>query len=189
MLPLAHTQDDCDLVARVLAGEAEAFRVLVERYQLGVLRIARSLGPRGGGHEDLAQDVFVAAFVALRGFDPSKGAFSSWLYTIARNRSLNARKRKVLLVAGEPDDAAAPRSGEHEVFSRELRRVLDCALDELPEEQRTAFVLEELVGLGSEEIAAIEGVSSGTIRSRLSRAKARLREALATWEGGVRDER
>jgi RNA polymerase sigma-70 factor, ECF subfamily len=178
LLPLEASDDDALFVARVLAGETEVFRVLVERYQASVLRIARNLAPRGVAPEDIAQDAFVSAFVALRAFDAFRGPFASWLFAIAKNKSLNARKKmRPLLVDPLPIVVSATTPAD-ELADAETRRRLDAALEALPEDQRSCFVLEELVGLTTGQVAEIEGVAEGTIRSRLSRAKATLRAAL-----------
>ena len=93
-MPAARKEEaDEDLVARVLGGETTAFRVLVERYQTLVLRLVRNFAPRSSAHEDLAQDAFVAAFIGLDRFDGGRGSFAAWLYTIARNKCINASKK------------------------------------------------------------------------------------------------
>jgi RNA polymerase sigma-70 factor (ECF subfamily) len=177
------SDDDAIVVGRVLAGETEAFRILVERYEGSVLGIVRNLAPRSSAHEDLAQDVFVSAFVALSSFDRTPGRFAAWLFTIARNRSLNARKKMTPVLCDELPVVVFPTTPADELARAEMQRRLDSALEALPEEQRSSFVLEEMVGLTADQIAEIEGVAATTIRSRLSRAKARLRAALAPFVG------
>jgi RNA polymerase sigma-70 factor (ECF subfamily) len=175
---------DTDVVARVLAGDTEAFRILVERYERPVLRIVRNLTPRWSSREDVAQEVFVSAFVALATFDGRRGRFASWLFVIARNKSLNARKRMAPQLLEDPEALPDARLPDDACGNAELRRRLDDALEALPVEQRTCFVLEEIVGLTTAQVAEVEGVAIGTVRSRLSRAKARLRAALEPVVGG-----
>lgn len=177
--PAGWNEDDAAVIARVLGGDTGAFRVLVERYEARVSRLVRGLAPRSSAHEDIAQETFVAAFVALASFDVQRGRFASWLFTIARNRCLNARKQKAHLPLVQAREPAAATTPADELASADARRRLDAALDALPDDLRSAFVLVEFVGLSAEHIAEMDGVAAGTIRSRLSRAKAALRAALS----------
>ncbi len=185
-IPAAAIADDGDaeVVARVLAGDTEGFRILVERYEVGVLRVVRNLAPRSASHEDIAQEVFVSAFVTLATFDCRRGRFASWLFTIARNKSLNARKKMSPRLLEDPEALPDARTLDDACGNAEIRRRLDDALEALPVEQRTCFVLEEIVGLTTAQVAEVEGVAIGTVRSRLSRAKASLRAALEMLVGG-----
>ena len=170
--------DDLDAIRRVLAGDVESFRRLVERYQRPLLTMARNLTPPDTDYEAVAQDVFLAAFRRLAGFDPTRSAFSTWLFTIGRNRCRNelARRRPV---AGAPlPDVVDPRSPERAASEAELFRQLDAALGVLPFRQRSAFVLAELQGLSYEEVGRIEGIGVGTVKSRIARAREKLRRLL-----------
>ena len=90
--------DDLDAIRRVLAADVESFRRLVERYQRPLLTLIRNLTPPDTDHEGVGQEVFLAAFRSLASFDPKRSAFSTWLFTIARNRCRNelARRRPVV---------------------------------------------------------------------------------------------
>jgi RNA polymerase sigma-70 factor, ECF subfamily len=169
---------DDEVIERVLGGDTEAFRMLVERYERAVFRIVSSLVARDDRAEDIAQDVFLAAYIALGDFDKERGRFSTWLYAMAKNRCLNVRKKRApLLLAVVPETCAQADPLADLVQKRAIAR-LDGALEALPEEQRTAFVMREIADLSTDEIAEIEKVDPATIRSRVSRAKARLRAAL-----------
>jgi len=171
--------DDQAVIARVLAGDTEAFRVLVARYQQPLFGFIGNMVGNRQECEDLAQEVFLAAYVHLRRYDPRRSAFSTWLYTIARNRCLNAWKRRRPVVRAalpEPSDARTP---ELTLAEKELFQRLDAELDALPPEQKTTFVLTELEELSHEEVARIEGVKVGTVKSRLSRARDKLRAVFA----------
>ena len=170
---------DRTLIARVLAGDVEAFRELVERHQRRVCGFVRNLVRHALDAEDLVQEVFVAAFRKLDSFDAERSQFSTWLLTIARNQCLNHLKRSSLATASEFDVEARTAQPLDAVLSRELHALLDAALDRLPLEQRTAFILAEIQELPYAEIAIIEEVELGTIKSRVSRAKQRLREVLS----------
>jgi RNA polymerase sigma-70 factor (ECF subfamily) len=177
------TARDEETVARVLAGDTEAFRALVERYQMPILRLVRNLAPRSAAPEDIAQDTFVSAFVALGSFDGRRGGFSGWLFTIAKNKCFNARKKRAPLALAEPPAPATTVTPADELARAEVGRRLDAALEALPDDLRESFVLSEIVGLSVERIAEMERVSSGAIRSRLSRARTRLRAALSPLGG------
>ena len=86
--------EDCDIVKHVLSGDVDSFRILVERYQRPVLSMIRRLIWDSHRGEEIGQDVFVAAFQKLSAFDPARSQFSTWLFTIARNMSINALKKK-----------------------------------------------------------------------------------------------
>jgi RNA polymerase sigma-70 factor (ECF subfamily) len=169
---------DEQAIQNVLSGDADAFRSLVERHQSAVCATIRALLPQFSEWEDLAQEVFLAAFQHLETFDAAKGTFRSWLLAIARNQCRNVRRGPVLaqidampiLAEGRLPDAQA---SEAEWFER-----LDAALAALPDEQRLAFVLVEMQGLSYQEAADVCEVAVGTVKSRLFRAKEWLKESL-----------
>ncbi len=167
--------DDHQAIADVLAGTAGAFRDLVERHQRVVWTFAWNLLRNDADAEDLTQDVFVAAFRSLHTFDAARARFSTWLLTIARNRCCTMLKTRQPSVVDEEITDSLP-TAERAVTDSELWQQLDTALGQLPAEQRSAFVLAEIQELPYSEIAAIEGVQIGTVKSRVSRAKARLRD-------------
>src|SRR6478672_9266059 len=156
--------DDLDAIQRVLADDVESFRSLVERYQRPLLTLVHNLTPPGTDHEGVAQEVFLAVFRCLASFDPKRSAFSTWLFTIARNRCRNELARRRPVAGAEMPDVVDPRSPERAASQAELFRLLDAALDDLPFEQRSAFVLAHLQGLSYEEVGAIEGVGVGTVK-------------------------
>ena len=167
--------DDLDAIRRVLADDVESFRRLVERYQRPLLTLVRNLTPPHTDHEGVAQEVFLAAFRCLASFDPQRAAFSTWLFTIARNRCRNELARRRPVTLAELPEVVDPRSPEMAASQAELFRQLDAALDALPFEQRSAFVLAQLQGLSYEDVGRIEGVGVGTVKSRIARAREKLR--------------
>jgi RNA polymerase sigma-70 factor (ECF subfamily) len=142
------------------------------------LALIRNLTPPGADHEGVAQDVFLAVFRSLGSFDPRQSAFSTWLFTIARNRCRNELARRLPVAAAELPDVIDPRSPESAATEAELLRQLDKALATLPFEQSSAFVLSQLQGLSYEEVGRIENVSVGTVKSRIARAREKLRDLL-----------
>ena len=165
--------DEHQLIRRVLDGQIDCFRVLVERYERPVFCFVRNLVVDSHECEDLAQETFLAAYKNLVSYDPGRSAFSTWLLTIARNKCLNLlKKRKPLVLETMPEEAL---SRDADVNQTEILQSFDAVLESLPLEQKSAFVLSEIQELTYEEVSKIEKVKVGTVKSRISRAKAKLR--------------
>lgn len=178
----AHMDDDQDVIRGVLDGDVESFRVLVRRYEQPLHRLIRNLVVDAHDGEDIAQEVFLTAFRRLASYDSGQGRFSTWLFTIARNKCINAQKKRRPVLLHSLPDAALQRTPDTELSEAEWFRLLDDALDKLPLTQKTVFVLAEIQELSLEEIAQIEDVPVGTAKSRLSRAKEKLRAILRLEE-------
>lgn len=184
--------DDGELLRAHLAGDAQAFARLYDRYDRAVFRfIRRLLGPaHAEAAEDLHQETWIAVSRNAGGFDPAKAGFPAWLFTIARRKVYDHFRRQkvaVLSSAAEPGDAAmsVPDPGLSpldQVQSREQAQAVVAAVEALPLEQRGALILSAEGGLSLEEIAAATGVAVETAKSRLRYARTKLRQAL----GGVR---
>jgi RNA polymerase sigma-70 factor (ECF subfamily) len=158
--------EDRELVRRVLAGQTDDFRVLIERHQLSIFRFgSRLLGNREEA-QDVTQEAFLAAFANLSGYDSSRAAFSSWLFTIARNRCINLLKQSRPIALNKPDLIGDVPSVDP-IVRQELSQQLDRALAALSVEQRSAFILAEIEELPYAEIARIERISLGTVKSRI----------------------
>ena len=170
--------DETKTIERILAGDTESFRLLVERYERSVAGMVAHLTGDVQRCEDLAQDVFLTAFAKLKTFDPARSRFSTWLLTIARNKSLNALKKKRPRTFDDPPEPVDPRTPLEAATQREAFAKLDRVLTSLPDRQRRAFVLVEFEGLSYEQTAQIEGTRIGTIKSRIHRARAMLTRAL-----------
>ncbi|MCA8943723.1 MAG: sigma-70 family RNA polymerase sigma factor [Planctomycetes bacterium] len=176
------------------AGDAAASRAIIERLHRPVIAtIYRFLGPRFRHEtEDIAQDVFLKLFRAIERFDPSRGVkFTTWAYTFVRNHCFDILKRRRIqttsLNGGRdderpidlPDPAAKPPQQIAE--TSELGEKIEEALAGLGNDQRMAFVLREYEGLDYASIAEVMGVSEGTVKSRLHRAKEALRSRLQPY--------
>jgi len=184
--------DDSQLVGRYLEGERFAFNELVDRYQERLLNfIYRTIGDRDRA-EDLVQETFVRVYRHLHRFDQSK-KFSTWAYTIASNLAKNelrnrSRNPLVLFQAIKKNWEADHRPLEFEDSTyapddlfrkRHLRERVEAAVSELPEHHRVVFVLREMEGKTYEEISEITGVTLGTVKSRLNRARNRFAQIIA----------
>lgn len=175
--------EEISIIKAVLDGDIESFRLLVQRYQGPVIRMIKNIIDDHHICEDIAQDVFLVAYKKLSSFDPDRSSFSTWLFTIARNKSINAaKKKKTFSMSSLPEnpDLSTPVStlAQQEFFDR-----LDYILKTLPTKLKTAFILAKFEKLPYEQIARIEGVRIGTIKSRINRAKEKLRSALKNFDG------
>jgi RNA polymerase sigma-70 factor (ECF subfamily) len=177
-----------ELIARCLSGDVEAFRPLVQRYQRLAFSVAlRMLGSRADA-EDIAQQAFVDAFNALERFrgDGRRHAFSTWLLRIAVNRSkdvLKSKRRTEEQLDGDvPGDAAAfaydPPTPEADASRGERRARLEVALLELPTKYREVLILKDAEDLSYEEIRAILQLPITTLKIRVVRARAMLRDLI-----------
>jgi RNA polymerase sigma-70 factor (ECF subfamily) len=175
-------QSDLSLVERVQRGDKAAFDVLVLRYQHKVLKLIMRYVRDAAEAEDIAQEAFIKAYRALPAFR-GDSAFYTWLYRIAINTAKNAlvssKRRPVEYdldlqdpeqydLHGRLKDDETP---EHLLLTEEIRETVNGAMQELPEDLRTAIVLREIDGLSYEEIAAAMDCPVGTVRSRIFRAR------------------
>ncbi len=169
---------ETQVIHQVLQGDVESFRLIVERYERPIVRMIRNIINNRDSCEDIAQDVFFTAYRKLASFDPARSNFSTWLFTIARNKSINAlRKRRPLSMSELPQNSDTHNPSD-ELAEREFFDKLDAGLEALTSAQKRAFVLAEFEELSYEDIAQIEGVRIGTIKSRINRAKKKLAKAL-----------
>jgi RNA polymerase sigma-70 factor (ECF subfamily) len=172
-----------EVIRHILEGDIESFRFLLERYERAVVRMIMNITNDRGSSEDITQDVFFTAYRKLASYDPARGDFSTWLFTIARNKSINAlRKRRAVSMSELPEQADEHNPSDR-LTQKELFAGLDRVLRTLPLTHQRAFVMAEFERLSYEQIAQIEGVRLGTVKSRINRAKTRLRAALEDFKG------
>ena len=170
--------EETDLIRKILAGDIESFRFIVKRYERPIVRMIRNIIYDADCCEDIAQDVFFSAYSKLASFDPALSSSSTWLFTIARNKSVNALKKKRMPSTSNLPERSIDGDLSEDTAKKELFGELDKRLHALPLRQRRALVLAEFEGLPYEQIAQIEGVRMGTIKSRINRAKEKLAKAL-----------
>lgn len=170
--------EDDALVARCLAGEAEAFRSLVERHQHSVFSIAlRMVGNREEAM-DLAQETFVRAFASLRRYRPD-GRFEAWLRRIVTNLCLNHLRRPPSVSLEEVELDEATDSDPARIFlAQEKAHAIQQAIDNLPPDYRAVIVLRFTEGLSYREMSEVLNLPESTIDTRLHRAKKMLRQRL-----------
>ncbi len=180
------------LVERAQRGDVESFNALVRAYEGRVYNLCYRMLGDADSAADAAQDAFLAAFRNLRSF--RGGSFRSWMLRIATNAcydQLRARKRRptVSLDEGDDDQESSPlqiadlaESPTDFALRRELAAAIQRGLSELPDEQRIILVLSDIEGLAYDEIAQITNTNLGTVKSRLSRGRARLRDVLKAGE-------
>jgi RNA polymerase sigma-70 factor, ECF subfamily len=169
---------DSEIIQRILAGDAPSFRIMVERYHRKIVGMIFHLTRDHHLSEDLCQDVFIDAYRHLAQFDPARAQFSTWVYRIAQNKTLNALKKKRPLFFAELPETSGTSNVHHEVEANELHAELDHALALLPPNQRIAFVWAEIEQLSHQEIAEIEGTTATAIKSRINRARQQIQAAL-----------
>ncbi|MCA1618674.1 MAG: sigma-70 family RNA polymerase sigma factor [Acidobacteria bacterium] len=179
-----------ELVARVRAGDEEAFRLIFDRYSRPVLGFIFDMVGDRSLAEDLAQETFVRAFRGLSTLR-EETKLSTWLFGIARNcarECLRSRRRDTgnVEIDAEPafelHDHARTPSGE--LLDKELSGVIQTALQRLDEDKRTVFTLKVLQQRSYEEIAEITGFSVGKLKTDLHRARAEMRKRIGPYLGG-----
>lgn len=189
---------DAALVARAQQGETVAFEVLVVKYQRRVAATIRRFVRDDPITEELTQEVFLSAFLALTNFKPD-GDFAAWLFTIARNaaksylRSAQNRQddRPVpgLDDAGEDARFGAAPSPEEEAMAHQLFERIDAEVAALPDAQRRALLMREVDGLDYKTIATALGQPVNTVKSHISRARDAIADRVRPLLAPTRDRR
>ena len=169
-----------ELIAAVLAGDADSFEPLVIEHQKKIYNLALRMTGDPDDAFDVTQDAFVRAYSSLKDFR-GESAFGSWLYRLASNLCLDflrSKKRHAVLSLSEEDgelDISDLRfSPESELERAELRDALSRGLERLPAAARQIIVMRDVSGLSYAEIAEILGLELGTVKSRIARAREKL---------------
>jgi RNA polymerase sigma-70 factor (ECF subfamily) len=185
---------DEEVVRRIREGDGALFEILMRRYNQRLYRAVRAILPNDAEAEDVMQQAYINAYLHLDQF-AGRAKFSTWLLRIAIHEALaRARKSARLVtldglaeagldVSGPADRMANP---EHQMFATELHALLESAVDALPPIYRVVFMLREIEGLSTAETAACLEIQQETVKTRLLRARARLRHHLSARFGAVR---
>jgi RNA polymerase sigma-70 factor, ECF subfamily len=184
---------DTEIINIILHGSRDKFRVLVEKYQSMVFHICMGFVHDKDDADDLTQEVFIQTYQSLSSFK-GDSAFSTWIYRIAVNASLNMVRKnsrfRILnrldsLFGNEKEKEVSLSVHDHEdpesiLIRYEKSKWIQSALDSLPENQRTAIVLTKYDSLSQKEIAEIMKISEGAVESLIQRAKANLKIKLSS---------
>ncbi len=186
---------DLVLVNKLKKGSKEAFYALVEKYESKVMGLAMRFTRNHQDAEEVTQDVFTTIYLKISEFE-GKSAFSSWLYRVVVNTSfMKLRKRKQTEAMSLEDISPAMRQDFSQEFSmsyqrsdvmsskKEILDALELAIQKLPEEYQSVFVLRDLNGLSNEEVSATLNITIPAVKSRLHRARLMLKKKLQrTWD-------
>jgi RNA polymerase sigma-70 factor (ECF subfamily) len=183
---------DEDVIREVLRGNTAMFELLMRRYNERVYRAARAIVRDEEEAEDVMQQAYVNAFQHLAQFNGT-ARFSTWLTRIAVNEALARVRRRGRYETFDDEmtnvepfmSRNVPENPERQAFSGELRGLLEWAIDTLPDGMREVFVLRQVEGLSTSEVAESLGVSEDVVKTRLSRGRAALRRVLVERTGAT----
>jgi len=180
---LAERHQEQERIGRAMAGDARAERELYDAHVDRVYRLAYRLAGSDDLAQDFAQDAFIRAFERLKDFR-GDSSFATWLHAITVSVCLNGLRKVKRFDSRQAtlDDGMTVFDGRREA-EPDLKVKLKQAIDRLPEGYRTVFVMHDVEGYTHEEIGAALGVEVGTSKAQLSRARAKLRDALAEFRG------
>jgi RNA polymerase sigma-70 factor (ECF subfamily) len=173
---------DAEVIARVLEGETALFEILMRRYNQRIYRAIRAIVRDESDAEDVMQQTYINAFAHLRQF-AGRSQFPTWLTRIAINEALLRVRPKPVAIGGLEDDGAreieSPMPNpEQMAVASELSRVVEGEIGALPEAYRTVIMLREVEGLSTAETAECLSEHEDVVKTRLSRARAMLRDNL-----------
>lgn len=184
---------DLQLIEAFRKGSLDAFEELIERYEAKAFSLAFRFTRNTEDAEEVIQDVFTTLYHKLSGFE-GKSAFSSWLYRIVVNASfMKLRKRRQTPTLSIEDLSPAARQNHFDkeallgeradngTLTREVRETLHGAINRLPDEYRSVFVLRDIDGLTNQEVGEILNLSIPAVKSRLHRSRLMLRKKLVRF--------
>jgi RNA polymerase sigma-70 factor (ECF subfamily) len=183
----AEPLSDMEVVRRVRSGETALFEILMRRHNQRLYRVARAIVKEDSEAEDVMQEAYVNAYTHLHQF-AERAQFSTWLTRIAVHEALARVRRRARLTDLDEDGASGEqtmagfssigRNPEQQASNAELRTLLEATIESLPQAYRVVFVLREIEGLSTAETADCLSVTEETVKTRLHRGRALLREEL-----------
>jgi RNA polymerase sigma-70 factor (ECF subfamily) len=183
---MSNNSEDLSIIDRFKKGDEAAFEELILKYQDRIYNLCRHMLGNAHDAEDAAQDTFLKAYQSLKDFRPNASIYT-WLYRIATNTCLDYKKRpffaSLFRKSNEGDEFVSEPSShwpspEKLYESKQIGLALHNSIRKLSPKLRTAIILKEIEGLSYEEIAGILEVSTGTVKSRISRAREELKQRL-----------
>jgi RNA polymerase sigma-70 factor (ECF subfamily) len=169
------------VVARVLAGERQLFELLMRRYNRRIFRVVRSIVRDDLEAEDVAQEAWVRAYDHLGSFE-GRALFSTWVTRIGVHEALarvrRARRQEPMDLDDVQEVVMSAGTPEQHASDGELRRVIEEAVDELPEHYRTVFMMRTVEGMPVSDTAECLGITEETVKTRAFRARALLQRAI-----------
>jgi len=187
---------DTELVARILAGQCELFEIVMRRHNQQLYRAARAIVRNEAEVEDVLQQAYLNAFAHLEQFE-ARSQLSTWLTRIVINEACARRRRSQRIPASISeahrvapsstldDMASGLPSPEHQAYAGELQRVLEEAVDALPEPYRVVFMLRDVEGMSTSETGTVLELGAEAVKTRLHRARAMLRRVVAERIGAA----
>ncbi len=176
---------DIEIIQRIISGEAKLYEILIRRYNSFLYRIGRSYRFNHQDTEDLMQEAYISAYCNLKKFE-NRSSFKTWFTRIMLNHCYQ-KKHKFSFTNEIADDLQNEKShvmfhhfnnNEKNTVNKELGRVIENAIHEIPEDYRIVFTLRELNGLSVAETAEAINISEGNVKVRLNRAKTMLRSEI-----------
>jgi RNA polymerase sigma-70 factor, ECF subfamily len=178
-------------VARILGGDRDRFTELVRRYEKRLVNYVFRITHRYEEAHDLAQEIFVKVYLALDRYDP-KYQFSTWLFRIAQNASIDALRKKSIaeVPLARPTDEEPEREREfadpdtspyRDLKNKQLASAIDKAVEKLPPDYRELIQLRHFAELSYEEIASMKKLPLGTVKNKLFRARNLLKTELESF--------
>jgi RNA polymerase sigma-70 factor (ECF subfamily) len=186
---------DDDLIKQIVGGRRELFEIVMRRHNQQLYRVARAIVRDESEVEDILQQAYLNAYANLKQFE-ARAQLSTWLTRIVINEA-SARRRRLFRTAlparsSAPDDAPLEEfllsdlpSPEHQAYAGELHRVLEAAVDELPQAYRLVFMLRDVEGMSTSETGIALALGDEAVKTRLHRARAMLRRSMTARIGAA----
>jgi RNA polymerase sigma factor (sigma-70 family) len=174
---------DEEIVDRILKGETELYALLIRRFNRRLYRISMSIVNNDMEAEDVMQTAYLNAYLQLPGFQ-NKSGFGTWLTRILINESLLHKKKQLKrrqLASGTMENDHSTFNPLNELMNKELKRMLETAVSNLPEKYRLVFVMREIEEMSTLETMDILRLSESNVKVRLNRAKEMLRNELSAY--------